>query len=92
MSVRFSLLAKMFLAVIFGILTLVALYASVFYVPLAFYAALPGAGSEVPKEILSTAEIRQTRFIMIATGIVSLGLAVLFGWLTLRFAKKWRQF
>jgi ABC-type sulfate transport system permease subunit len=91
MHIRFGLISKMVLAILFGILALVSLYMAYFYVS----PVVLGLLSNETLPHLSAADYSQVmaaRRWAIIFAIGSVILSSVFSWLCYRFAKKWRQF
>lgn len=80
----------MVLAIVFGILAAVSLYACWFFVPVAIQAIFPPDTEFLPADVLELVGYKRTYWI--GMGLFTVTLTVLFSWLCIRFAKQWRKF
>ena len=91
MSVRYKLISKMILTVVFGLLTIIALYGATIYVPWAFRIFSEWSQiSVIPPQYVAAAKWNVLTIFCVA--IVSVVLTFIFGGLTVRYAKLWRKF
>jgi hypothetical protein len=81
----------MILAVIFGLLAAVSLYAALFYTIGLVKGIVQDGGLRVPSDASATTIAGGVAAFVGMTGLYY-GLAFLFGWLCARNAKNWRRF